>query len=654
MPENNDLILEELRKNNPFRSRISPTPFENTNPDIQQLNRDVSEEIEQLLRDKRRRPSEPAAGLIIGETGSGKTHMLTRLLRRMKSYGWPAIFVSVRTFRNPDSVMHDLLSEIFISLAHKNFSKRSQFDMLLSEMMSIYSERRKIDGFTGIDKIDTKIYLMRDMPGIDRVFLRCLMSYLRAADETEKLYLLEWLREGLDEDDSLRFGLPARDTSSMNNAERENDAEKIIISIGRVLGYAKVPMIICFDELDAMPRETELIHAWGRVISLLVNNVSGVLPLAFMKPETWNEVFFPVLDHAVTHRLGNTIIMHPCSTEQAQQLVRERLKSAFPHNSKEELDEKYNWLMKRLEPKLTKGTSPRNVLKLADSVITQGDNIPRVEKNEIDNTIRNTYDEIYSKIEAEASSWPPNADHLTLALEVWLKSHEGFELSQGDGKTVKFLGSYSGKKFMFIIAASKSHFVISAGLKHGISFLNAYPEGLCFYISERKLFKKTYKQANNYLREFESLGGKAVLLDEESRVSWYAFMDLINQIDGGNVSIFTSSGNKQASREDLRELAGSLRLLDIDFKKSGHTAKNPPVNHNVNLDFDEKNLMRELMKILDTSPMKLLAIDKTLNILAQRGIFVESEKFLSFAKNHREDFRIFQTKTETLIGLTEK
>lgn len=649
MPENNDLILEQLRKNNPFKSRISPTPFENTNPDIQQLNRDVSEEIEQLLRDKRRRPSEPAAGLIIGETGSGKTHMLTRLLRRMKSYGWPAIFVSVRTFRNPDSVMHDLLSEIFISLSQKIFSKRSQFDMLLSEMMSIYSERRKNDGFTGIDKIDTKIYLMRDMPGIDRVFLRCLMTYLRAADENEKLYLLEWLRDGLDDDDSLRFGLPARDTSSMNSAERESDAEKIIISIGRVLGYAKVPMIICFDELDAMPPEKELIHAWGRIISLLVNNVSGVLPLAFMKPETWNEIFSPVLDQAVIHRLGRTLIMHPCSTEQARQLVRERLKSAFPDDSNDELDEKYNWLMKRLEPKLTKGSSPRNVLKLADAVITQGDTLPTV--NEIDNTIRNTYDEIYSKVEAEASSWPPNADHLTLALEVWLKSHEGFQLSPGDGKTVKFLGSYAGKKFMFIIAASKSHFVMSAGLKHGISFMTANPDGLCFYISERKLLKKTYKQANSYLREFESLGGKAVLLNDETRISWYAFMDLINQIDGGNVSIFTSSGNRQASREDLRELAGSLRLLDINFSGKSTNSYTRPLTPP---SFDENALTQELKRILDASPMKLLAVDKALNILAQRGIFVESEKFLSFAKSHRAEFRIFQTKTEILIGLAEK
>ena len=64
--------------------------------------------------------------------------------------------------------------------------------------------------------------------------------------------------------------------------------------------------------------------------------------------------------------------------------------------------------------------------------------------------------------------------------------------------------------------------------------------------------------------------------------------------------------------------------------------------------------MQELTKILDASPMKLLAVNKALNILNQRGVFVENEKFLPFARNHRDDFRLFQSKTEMLIGLTEK
>ncbi|MBQ2617266.1 MAG: hypothetical protein IJF90_10465 [Synergistaceae bacterium] len=109
-------IIQRLRENNPFSSPASPLPWNNKNPDLQNLNRDTSEEIEQLIRQKRRQPDVPLAGLILGEAGSGKTHMLTRILRRMRSNAQPAVFAAIRTFRDSESVTQHLLSEIFISL----------------------------------------------------------------------------------------------------------------------------------------------------------------------------------------------------------------------------------------------------------------------------------------------------------------------------------------------------------------------------------------------------------------------------------------------------------------------------------------------------------------------------------------------------------
>ena len=108
-------ILEKLRENNPFVSSASPLPWDNKNPDLFQLSREASEEIEQLMRHKRREPSSPLAGLIIGEAGSGKTHMLTRLLRRLRESSVRAVFVAVKTFRDPESVIKHLLNEIFRS-----------------------------------------------------------------------------------------------------------------------------------------------------------------------------------------------------------------------------------------------------------------------------------------------------------------------------------------------------------------------------------------------------------------------------------------------------------------------------------------------------------------------------------------------------------
>ncbi len=182
----NKTILEQLRERNPFMSGISPFPFENKNSDLAQLNNDASETIEQLLRTKRRNPEIPLAGLVLGEQGTGKTHMLTRILRRLRDHARPIIFVAVKTaqtFTRTERVTLDLWEQILNSMAQIHSEGRSQFDMLLSRMMDSYRERRRDDGFSDLTKLDPRVYLAKDMIEVDRDFLKCVMSYLGATDE---------------------------------------------------------------------------------------------------------------------------------------------------------------------------------------------------------------------------------------------------------------------------------------------------------------------------------------------------------------------------------------------------------------------------------------------------------------------------------------
>ena len=140
----NSKILEELKEHNPFFSAISPSPFENKNSDLENLNRGTSEEIYHLLKYKRFQPETPIAGLVIGEAGAGKTHMLARILRRLRKYSNPIVFVSVKSAKaltNPETVTQGLWAEIFTSLAQIHSNGHSQFDMLLSGMMKATSTK---------------------------------------------------------------------------------------------------------------------------------------------------------------------------------------------------------------------------------------------------------------------------------------------------------------------------------------------------------------------------------------------------------------------------------------------------------------------------------------------------------------------------------
>ena len=645
-------IIQKLRENNPFSSPASPLPWNNNNPDLLNLSRDTSDGIEQLIKRKRLEPAVPIGGLILGEAGTGKTHMLMRILRRLRSNAQLAVFVTVKAFTAPSNVTQHLLTEIFNSLRQLHRNGRSQFDMVVSEFMKAYSERRRNDGFDSIESLDTRVYIKKDIPNLDRNFLKCVLLYLSASDEGVKIDILDWLQSGLDDEDSLRLGLPSRDTSLMSDARREQDAENVLISLGLMLGYAKVPMIICFDQLDGIKdkeNHRELIAAWGNIISFLMNDLSGILPLCFMRAQTWNDVFLPVLDEAVVQRVKNNLMtMKACSIKQAQQIIHDRVKLAFG----DETEEIYNWLISQMT--LTNGISPRDVIELANRVITSPDT-PVTENEEILNTIRNVYGDEYKKIQAAPTSWPPNADHLTLALEVWLSSIEGFTVSATKEKYIRLMGLHGNKKFAFIVTTAKGHSTVSAALKAGMSFISEYPGSECFYISEDKTHKKTWKQANDNLRKFENAGGYSLILDKDTRISWYALTALVNRIDNGDVNLYLPSGNRPATRADIKSFVRTLSLIDTKALKFSPASVKYPSEGAPKVYYDDKLFADTLRNLITSSPVKILTVEKAAALLTQRGIKAKRNDVIAFVKRNLDQFRTYRSKSnDILITVAEK
>ncbi len=640
MSDNNS-ILSQLLENNPFASTVSPLPFENSNPDLEQLNRAASEEIEQLIRYKRREPSVPLAGLIFGETGCGKTHMLMRILRRLRKNARPVIFVTVRgsfTFSYSQRVMHELLSEVIICLTKEHSGGHTQFDMLASAMMSAYNEHRKNDGFNDITNIEPRVYLKRDMPGIDRVFLKCMLLYLGTSDENIKSEILNWIRDGLDDEDSLRLGLPSRDINFMDNTERESSARNFLNSLGLVLAYAHMPMIICIDELDAIARKEDKeereasIRAWGDAIGLFMNSLSGILPLSFMKTATW-DVFQPVLDPSIWQRLRNNIIVmkSDCTEAQAKQMIHDRIAAAFSKG----VEEKYNWLISRMN--ITQGLSPRLVIELAGKALKEP-GLP------ID-YLKASYDEECKKVQIEQKAWPPNADHITRALETWLASQSNISLSKNSGKYIKLQGTHNNRKFAFIVLIPKIHSTGIAGLCEGIKFMREYPGSYCAYVLEEKAHKKTWKKFNEKLNEFQEKGGAVITLDKDTRIKWYGLTALINRIDNGDVNIHTSSQTRPATRDDLRTFLQTVKLPGLDFAGTKDSPAPAPVGVN------SADLKKALADVVKISPMNIITVDKAIHLLAQKNIYIGRNELLSFVKDNRTVFKTFNSRNDILITL---
>ena len=658
-------IQELLRKNNPFISSASPLPWDNLNPDLASLNRETSDNIEQLIRHKRRNPSTPLAGLILGEAGSGKTHMLTRILRRLRTNAQFAIFVTVKTFKDPNSAVQHLLSEIFISLKRIHSGGKTQFDFLMSEFIKSYQEHRRNEGINRTDNIDIKRYLSRDIPGLDRYFLKCIMLYIGTSDDDTRSDVIDWLNEGLDEEDSMRLGLPVKDIYAMTDEKREYEAERVLMNLGLVLAYARVSMIICFDQLDSMRENKKLIDAWGNLIGLMVNDLSGILPLCFLRADTWNNAFEPGLDDAIVQRLRqNIMVMKSCTLEQARQIIRDRINYAFEEEGNAE--EIYTWLINKLQNNLKPGSPTRTVIELANHAINNTsvptDNNTDEKDDDTEDILRDiqeTYQDEYNKVQTEPHVWPPNADQLALTLNTWLETHEGFIFSGSELKSVKSAGYYRDRIFEIIIVTAKNSTIACSTIKHGVNFLKINGGGYCCYITEDKTHKKTWKKANELIREFKDGGGQVVMLDSNTRIKWYALTALINRVDNGDVNLYLKTCNRIANRDDLKLFMRRIKLLDFPF--IGETDEpeiiiQPEVNvPEQSHEISDEDLMITLRSCVKDSPMKILSTDKALELLAQRDILVTREKLLDFVKANADVFRTFVSQNnEVLITFARK
>ena len=637
-------ILTKLRENNPFVSSASPQPWENKNPDLLQLSREASEDIEQLMRHKRREPSTPLAGLILGEAGAGKTHMLTRILRRLRSSSVKAVFVAVRTFRDSESVTKHLLDEIFISLKRIHSNGRTQFDVIMSDFVASYQEHQRQEDYP----LDIRAQVAKDIPDLDRNFLKCLISYLSVNDSAAKNDLLEWLINGLDSEEAMKLGLPERDLNSMNDSKREQEAEKVLIALGHVLAYAKILMIVCFDQMDSM-KDRKIISAWGNVINLLMNDLSGILPLCFIRSEIWNDVFIPVLDDAVVQRLrNNQMIMRTCTLEQAKLLIRTKIEYTFGNEAKEI----FNWLIERLGKKLHDGYSPRSVIELANHAITStGDpdaptspQISESEDQEIIDEIKKAYDDEYKKVEAEPDLWPPKLEHLTLAFETWLNAAREDLKFTIIGKDLKATRKYEAENFACVIIIPKGikpFWVAGSAMEYITNFLGKHKSSSCYYISEKSLYKSTWKKFAKLKKNFQDMGGHVFMFDDKARITWYAIVSLIDRIDNGDVNLYLQSGNRPATRNDLKKfIRENINLLDYKEKEVAKEAIEPELNFSGDFNTDDGSIVNILIKILDASSMRMESVKKILELLPQRGVNMTEKELFSVLKSEKV-FKIY-------------
>lgn len=354
------LIQQEINPFDPSTARAGNFWYEDTNqfPVVHSIHQEVIENLRNILqeikRDRRRRTV-----LLQGDTGSGKSYLLGRLKKELKTEGF---FVYVDPWISRDSIWRHTLRCLVDSLTcTPEGEEDSQLISWLKDLVGRSTDHMGCRTF--ISNMKAAHPNVKWNPNL----FFCVLYSLTQPD----LYSIacEWLRGDELDDDRLR----QLKTRILINTEES--AQNLIKNFGVVAASTK-PIIICFDQVGAAgSRNSDGTVDLQPLLSLntiLHNQKSNnLLIIISVVINVWNEQRLEEPDLA---RIDHKIKLNKINLAQAKALWESRLyplhqqASDLPSSTIYPLTEED---LKRNFP--TGTTTPRNVLKLGEKLLRGGE-----------------------------------------------------------------------------------------------------------------------------------------------------------------------------------------------------------------------------------------------------------------------------------------
>ncbi len=683
---------ELLMENNPFYTGTVGNPWDDHQPDVAGVNHSAFVAVRGLIRQKAMSPSQGYGALVLGEAGAGKTHLLKRILAATRQDDTLASFAYVRPVLDVDAPLRYLLREIVINLCKELNEQQTdtQLDRFVAEILydflcngqdpsmnakllqrlekdrlHIFRARIKPEKLTrAMDKAIG--FLCGQNPDLDKTTLKVLARYRQ---QDLRGLVIEWLKgEILDEDDAGLLGVPSREDAT--DSARESEARKILITFGLLMERYRLPMLVCFDQLDCFHTEAS-IRALESMVQLLVNDVHAMLPIAFARPDSWDTRFRGLLDTSTRERLeSNRMRLEGCSVEHAKEIVDRRIRNLFGDDD----GSTSSWLWGMLEGRIKQGYSPRQVITLANRTIFDPPSseplvsgkvkVDPADQQDAVDVLAEAYRNEVQQILSDFGGWPADGKRLRLALDTFLEAHGlvrnlrrdrwrlidfSFVAQNGSGKDLPCAVS---------INTARGHGRTGAVLRRCIAFLEANPSARCFYVTdERCVFPDPprWPATNNLREDYKRANGQMVFLSREQAARWYALYSLRIKIENGDLSMDTAGNALQTiTLDDLRrfvrdKLNGDAfpPLLDL-VERQGHESppkRTPPPP-------DPDRLLEAVKRCLSASPMKMAGVTHLLNSLASKESITTSEAdLLALIGRHKAVFRRYENKQGLTVGL---
>lgn len=336
-PANLDDALSSMP--NPFRGSIVGDPWKTTNDesDVARIHQRVFDSCCAAVDSARSNTG--SAGLIIqGAPGSGKTHLIGRLRKRLTDdLAHPTLekprqaFAYVRLDTNASSLARHVRRRVADDLLRK-VGGPNQFERLvLTRMMEVDAG----DGHIALwwehfrdERLDDSRDLLTELclrESISPAFVEVL-SHLIA--RRHRLDVMAWLRgDPLTPAAMERLGVAAEDTED----HPENVASRFLVDLMKLAG-SSMPLVLCFDQVEALqttPDDRTSIFTFGQMISQLHDADNNLVIISCMQSSLYNDVVRAMPEPMRDRMCGyGTESLNPLNAELASLLVSHRLLAA--------------------------------------------------------------------------------------------------------------------------------------------------------------------------------------------------------------------------------------------------------------------------------------------------------------------------------------
>ncbi len=339
---------------NPFASSRVDTPFQD-HPDQKQIYQQEFEQLKVAIGEIHQDKNHQSRGaVVIGEPGSGKTHLMMRLAQELLKVNR---LLFIRHPNNPDAILYHIYSrtlESFIQVVPD--TEYTQLEHLISHSFAKLIRTSRHIKLTSTDQVilvavqesPLKLYEIAEedtvkkralwghiekrlqewwvetygFSGYAAQILKGIVKFCSYTDFRRKSIVQRWLAAGsLSQDDLNLVGLEDWQ-ESMGKEEFSLEA----IAVFSKLSMLDEPLLMVFDQLESLglPHNKTLLLNFGEAVKEIFTHVPNSLIILNLFPDRWQQ-FQEMLSPAVVDRVSQVqITLQPPQLEMLQQILKLR------------------------------------------------------------------------------------------------------------------------------------------------------------------------------------------------------------------------------------------------------------------------------------------------------------------------------------------